>query len=135
MLNLILISMKKSIQITAQIILWIVFTLLVLVLCKLFLLAKPEAPLSQHLTHVVLLELIMGFIFFYTTFLGIPFARKNNRNMIILSAVLFLLLAFFSFPAMSHGLWQVMSSIIPHIMLIFLALVFRGLTDTPIEKA
>ena len=90
--------MKKSIQITAHIILWIVFTLLVVVICKLFLMSKPEAPLSQHVPYVVILELIMGLIFFYTTFFGIPFARKNNRNLAILSVALLFLLAFFSFP-------------------------------------
>jgi len=123
--------MKKSVEITAHLSLWTFFTLFVVVLCKIYLEAKSDAPFAQHLTYVVFLELIMGLIFFYTTFLAIPWASKQKRNTVILLVILVILLLVFAFPAMQSGIWQVMSSIVPHIMLILLALVFRKLSRSP----
>ncbi len=121
--------MKKSIEISAHIFFWIVFTLSVITLCEIYLKVKPDAPFSQHFPYVVFLELIMGLIFFYTTFFTVPWVRKQKKNLIILIAILVLLLLLFAYPAFHFGIWQVMSSLMPHIMLIFLALVFRGFRE------
>ena len=77
----------------------------------------------------------MGLIFFYITFFGIPLARKKSSNTVILSAILIVLLIVFAYPATRHGFWQVMSSVVPHIGLIFLALVFRRVSDMELLKA
>jgi two-component system LytT family sensor kinase len=122
--------MKKSIEILAHIFLWVSFAVLVITYSSLFLQAKPDAPFSQHFTYVIFLEVIMGLIFFYTTFLSIPWARKKKRNRVILAGILLFLLLFFAYPATHFGFWQVMSSIIPHIIVIFLALVFRKFSDS-----
>jgi cell division protein FtsW (lipid II flippase) len=122
--------MKKSIEIVVHIFLWSVFTLLVIMLCKIYLQIKPDASFSQHFVWVIILELIMGLIFFYTTFFAIPWATRKKVNFAILAAILLFLLLFFAYPATKVGIWQVMSSIVPHIMLIFLAFVFRGFSYT-----
>jgi len=121
--------MKKSIEIVTHLVLWGVFVLLVITYSELYLLASPDAPFAPHFNYVVFLELIMGLIFFYTTFFGIRLTRGKYMNGIILGAVLLLLLLIFAYPAMSHGFWQVMSSIIPHLALIILAVIFRRLSD------
>lgn len=46
--------------------------------------------------------------------------------MIILSVVLLALLILFAFPATHFGMLQVLSSILPHILLVFLAIIFRS---------
>jgi hypothetical protein len=121
--------MKKSIDFLCHLCLWIIFILLVIVQCQMSLQAKPDAPFAQHLSYVVFLELVMGLIFFYTTFFGVPLARKKSNNAVILSAILILLLIVFAYPATRFGIWQVMSSVVPHIGLIFLAMVFRRVSD------
>jgi uncharacterized membrane protein YkvI len=121
--------MKKSIEIVAHLVLWAVFVLLVITYSKLYLLASPDAPFAGHFNYVVFLELIMGLIFFYTTFLGIRLTRGKNQNRIILGTVLLLLLVIFAYPATRFGFWQVMSSVVPHLAIIFLAIIFRKLTD------
>jgi len=122
--------MKKSAEITAHIFFWIVFTLFVFMLTKIYLQAKPDAILPRHFYYVIFLELFMGLIFFYATFLGIPYTRGKNKGRLILAAVLLILLLFFAYPATRFGFWQVMSSIVPHILIIFLALVFRKFSDS-----
>ena len=72
----------------------------------------------------------MGLIFFYTTFFGIPLARKKRVYQLLLSALLLVLLVFFATPAMRFGFWQVMSSIVPHVIIIFLAAIFRRFSDS-----
>jgi hypothetical protein len=52
--------------------------------------------------------------------------QKKQSNLLILSAVLLALLLVFAYPATHFGLLQVLSSIIPHILLVFLAVVFRN---------
>lgn len=120
--------MKKSVQISAHVALWVFFILTVLFQSKLFLEAKPDAEFGQHLSYVLFLEVVMGLVFFYTTFILFPWARKSTVNSFILGAILLLLLLIFAFPAMKIGLWQVLSSVIPHLNLIFLGWVFRNLT-------
>ena len=44
--------------------------------------------------------------------------------------ILLFFLVFFALPAMKFGFWQVMSSIIPHTILIFLAIIFRKFSDS-----
>jgi hypothetical protein len=122
--------MKKSIEILAHLSLWVLFVLLVIVQCQMSLQSKPDAPFGQHLTYVIFLELIMGIIFFYTTYFGIQLARKKGNNGFILAAVLILLMIVFAWPATHYGIWQVMSSVVPHTGLIFLAVVFRKLSDS-----
>ena len=127
--------MKKSIEIIAHLSLWILFNLLVIVQCQISLQAKPDAPFVQHIPYVVFLELVIGLIFFYTTFFGIPIARKKTNNAVILSAILVLMPIVFAVPATHFGIWQVMSSVVPHIGLICLAIVFRGFSDPALLKA
>ncbi len=119
--------MKKSIEIIAHIALWILFTLLVLVLSKLYFQVRPDVPAAMHLGYIVFLELAMALIFFYATFFGIPLARKTGTGTFILAVILLILLLVFAYPAMSHGTLQVMSSVVPHLLIILLAIVFRSL--------
>jgi len=130
MSNLIFKIMKKSIEIAAHLFLWILFTLLVLVYSKHFFQLNPDVPAAGHLPYIVFIELVMGLIFFYATFFGIPPARKKTSNMAILVIILFLLLAVFAYPATRHGSLEVLSSVLPHISLVFLAVVFRNLSDS-----
>jgi two-component system, LytTR family, sensor kinase len=122
--------MKKSVEIIAHIFFWLIFTAFIIILSQIYLQARPDSALSQHFTYLVSLELIMALILFYITFLGIPVARRNKKNLIILTAVILFLLAFFAFPATRHGLWETLSSLIPHIIVIFLAVVFRKFSDS-----
>ena len=122
--------MKKSIEISAHLFLWILFTILVMVYSELFFQANPGVPAASHLPYIVFLDLVMGLIFFYATFFGIPPARKKTSNMVILIVILLLLLTVFAYPATRHGNLEVMSSVVPHIGLVFLAVVFRSLSDS-----
>ena len=122
--------MKKSVEIIAHIFFWLIFTAFVIILSQIYLQAKPDSALSQHFAYLVFLELIMALILFYITFLGIPLARRNKKSLIILAAIILFLLAFFAFPATRHGLWEILSSLIPHIIVIFLAVVFRRFSDS-----
>ena len=122
--------MNKSIEIVAHLFLWILFTLLVLVFSKLYFQVKPDVPAAMHLPKIVFLELAMGLIFFYTTFFGIPLARKRTSSLAIITVILLFLLVVFAYPAISHGTLQVLSSVIPHLMIILIAVVFRSLSDT-----
>lgn len=126
--------MKKSIEILAHLFFWVIFTISVFVLTRIFMKASPNAPAAQHISYVVFLELIMGLIFFYTTFLGIPWARRGNMKKFILAAVLMLFLVIFAIPATRFGLWEVLSSILPHIMLIFLGFIFRGFSESNLRE-
>lgn len=127
--------MKKSTEIIAHLLFWVLFILLVLVQCQMSLQAKPDAPFAQHLPYVVFLELVMGLIFFYTAFFGIPPARRKSNYAVILAFILVLLLIVFAYPATRFGIWQVLSSVVPHSGLIFLAIVFRQLSGTRILNA
>lgn len=130
--------MKKSVGILVHVFFWTAFTGLTFMLSKVYLQADPYAPFSDHLVYVNFLELIMGLIFFYTTFFGIGLIkRKKDSNRILhksgkifLPAVLCIMLLFFAMPAMKVGIWPVMSSVIPHIILIFLAIIFRRFSDS-----
>lgn len=122
--------MKRSVEIFAHLFFWVLFTAFAVMLSKLYLEAKPDAPFAQHFTYVIFLEVVMGLIFFYTTFFCFPWARKNTTNLVLLGAILLVLLLFFAFPAIKFGLWQVMSSIIPHVLVIFLAFIFRIFSDS-----
>ena len=116
--------MKKSIEIATHIFFWIVFTAFVYMLSRIYLQADPNAPFSQNLFYVIFLELVMGLIFFYTTFFGIPWAKKRIINLLIFSVILISLLLIFAYPATHVGIWEVVSSILPHSMIIFLAGIF-----------
>ena len=122
--------MKKSIEISVHIFFWIVFAAFAFMLSKIYLQAKPDATFGNHLVYVISLEVVMGLIFFYTTFFGIRWAHKRISRYLILSALLLFLLLFFAYPAMSFGIWQVLSSIIPHVIIIFLAVIFRRFSDS-----
>jgi LytS/YehU family sensor histidine kinase len=122
--------MKKSVEISAHIFFWIVFIAFAYMLVRIYLQADPDAQFSHHQYYVVFLELVMGLIIFYTTFFGVQVARKNRTNLLILIIVLLSLLVFFAYPAIRHGIWQLMSSLIPHIIIIFLALIFRKFSDS-----
>lgn len=122
--------MKKSIEIATHIFFWIAFTAFVYMLSRIYLQADPNAPFSQNLIYVIFLELVMGLIFFYTTFFGIPWAKKKKINLLIISVILISLLLIFAYPATRVGVWEVVSSILPHSFIIFLAGIFRAFSDS-----
>jgi hypothetical protein len=124
--------MKKSTEISAHILFWILFTTQVYAQGRLFLEAKPDAPFGRSFAWVIFLELIMGLIFFYTTFLSVPWAKKGKGNLAALSAVLLALLLVFAWPAMQIGSAHVLSSVAPHLQLILLAVIFRN--SSPVTK-
>ena len=74
--------MKKSVEIPVHIIFWTMFTVLTFVLSKMYLESVPDAPFAAHFTYVVLLELVMGLVFFYTTFFMMPWAQKNKITLL-----------------------------------------------------
>lgn len=121
--------MKRSVEIIVHLIFWVLFTAVAVMLSKLYLEAKPDAPFAPHFTYVITLEVVMGLIFFYATFFCLPWARKTGTNTAILGVILLVLTLFFAFPAMKFGMLQVMSSVIPHVFLIFLAYIFRHFSD------
>jgi len=121
--------MKRSVEITVHVLFWVLFTAVAVMLSKLYLEAKPDAPFAPHFTYVITLEVVMGLIFFYTTFFCLPWARKSSTNAALLAAILVVLTLFFAFPAMKFGMLQVMSSVVPHVFLIFLAYIFRHFSD------
>ena len=122
--------MKKSFEISVHVFFWIVFTAFAFMLSKIYLQAKPDAQFGNHLVYVISLEVMMGLLFFYTTFFGIRWARKMGSRYLVLSSVLVLLLLFFAYPALRFGIWEVLSSVIPHVIVIFLAMVFRKFSDS-----
>jgi len=122
--------MKRSVEIIVHIFFWIAFTTFVVIISQIYLQAKPDSTLSQHFSYIVLLELIMSLILFYTTFIGIPLALRNKKSMLILVVILLFILAFFAYPATRHGFLETLSSLIPHIIVIFLAAVFRKFSDS-----
>lgn len=117
--------MKKFTEISIHLFFWILFTAIVSVLGKIYLEAKPDAPFANHFTYVIFLEVFIGVVFFYTTYFCIPWAQKKQSNALILTIILLFLLLFFAFPAMKIGVLQVLSSIIPHMLLIFFALFLK----------
>jgi len=117
--------MKKSVEIVLHVALWIFFLLMVVAVSKLFLISKPDAPFASHFGYVVFLELLMGLIFFYTTYFLLPWAGKKSLNGLVLAIILIVLLAFFALPGMKEGPWEVISSLTPHAFLIYLAYIFR----------
>jgi uncharacterized membrane protein len=117
--------MKNSIEIAAHTFFWGVFVVLNLVLSKIYLQAVPDAPFAQHLSYVIFLELVMGLILFYTTYFAMPWAQKKQGNLITLSGILLAMVLIFAYPATHFGIWQVLSSLLPHLLLIFLAFLFR----------
>lgn len=122
--------MKRSVEIVVHIFFWLILTAFVVILSQIYLQARPDSALAQHFFYLVFLELSMALILFYTTFLGLPLARKNKRSLISLVAILLFLLTLFAYPAIRHGIWPVLSSLIPHLIVIFLAVVFRRLSDS-----
>lgn len=121
--------MKKSIEISVHVFFWIIFTAFVFMLSKVYLQAKPDSPMASHLFYVIFLEVVMGLIFFYTTYIGISWFRKKKIKLAALPVILLFLLVLFAWPSMRFGVWEVMSSIIPHIIVIFLAVIFRKYFD------
>jgi len=126
--------MKRSVEITVHVLFWVLFTAFAVLLSKMYLEAKPDAPFAAHFTYVITLEVVMGLIFFYTTYFCLPWAKKSGTNTIILIVILLALTLFFAFPAMKFGMLQVMSSVIPHVFLIFLAWIFRHFSDLYRDK-
>lgn len=122
--------MKKWIEFLVHIFFWIVFTAFVIILSKIYLQIKPDAPFGQHLFVVIVMEVVMGMIFFYTTFFGYPWAKRKKGNAVILILILFCLLVFFALPATKVGFWEVLSSVIPHLTVILIAFVFRKFSDS-----
>lgn len=112
-------------EIPAHLILWILFAVTLLVNSKLYLGAKPDAAFSGHLTYVVFLDVLLGAVFFYTTYAALPWAAKRAANSYVLAAVLLVLLLVFAIPATKFGAWEVLSSVVPHITMILVAILFR----------
>jgi len=121
--------MKKLIEFSIHLFFWISFTAFAFILSKIYLQVKPDAPFSNHLFYTIFLELFMGLIFFYSIFFGLKWAKKKKTNLTILSILILFLLLFFAYPATRFGIWEIMSSIIPHIIIIFLAIIFRRFSD------
>jgi two-component system, LytTR family, sensor kinase len=121
--------MKRSAEILVHIFFWIAFVALTWMLTRVYLQASPDAPFSNHLGYVIFLEWAMGLLFFYITFFGIPWAGYRKGRITALAITLLCLLLIFAYPAVSHGIVPVLSSVIPHIVLIFLALIFRKYSD------
>jgi hypothetical protein len=121
--------MKKSIEFSLHTLFWVMFSISILSITKLSLQANPVAPVGQHISYVVFLELIMGLLFFYITFFASQWARRSGRNKLVLSVILSLLLIIFAIPATGHGLWEVLSSVVPHIILILMGFVFRVFSE------
>lgn len=121
--------MKRSVEITVHVFFWVLFAAFAIMLSKLYLEAKPDAPFAAHFTYVITLEVVMGLVFFYATFFLLPWARKSSTNTGLLVAILLALTLFFAIPATKFGTLQVMSSVIPHVFLIFLAFIFRRFAD------
>ncbi len=110
---------------------WVVYVAFTYLLCKLYLEANPNAPFSQHLFYVIFLELVMGLILFYTAFFGLKWSTGKKSRQVAVAGFLLFLVLFFAAPAiMRYGFWELMSSIIPHIIIIFLALIFRKFSDS-----
>jgi len=122
--------MKKSIEIFVHLSFWVLFILFAVLLSKIYLEVKPDAPFAQHFAYVIFMEVAMGVIFFYTTFFVLPWAGKKTTNAAILGGILLALLILFAIPAMGLGIWQVLSSVVPHLMLVLLAFVFRKYADS-----
>lgn len=122
--------MKRSFKLAIHLIFWVIYVAFTYMLCKIYLQAQPNAPFGQHLLYVVILELFMGLLFFYITFYGIQYVSRNKFNILYLSLLLIFLLFFFAYPALQIGFWEVMSSIIPHVIVILLAVVFRKFFDS-----
>lgn len=121
--------MKRSAAFLVHFFFWIAFVALTWMLTLVYLQADPEAPFSRHLGYVIFLELIMGLLFFYLTFFGITWAGKKKTRLIFLALTLLILLTFFAYPSIRFGVISLLSSLIPHILLIFLALIFRKYGD------
>lgn len=119
--------MKKSLEIPAHLIIWILFAVMILVNGQLYLEAKPDAPFAGHLPYVVFLDVLLGAVFFYTTYIMLPWARRKASSSKVLAAILLILLVVFALPAFGFGTWQVLSSVVPHIIMILLAILFRNL--------
>ena len=125
--------MKKKIEIYVHILFWILFVAQNIIRSQLFIVAKPDAPFAGHFLYVNFLELFMGLIFFYTTFLCLPWASRNTKNTSILSLILLSLIVIFAMPAIKIGIIQTLDSIVPHLNLIFLAVVFYSFSQKQIH--
>lgn len=119
--------MRKSLEIPAHLIMWILFATMVVVNGSLYLELKPDAPFAGHFSYVIFLDVLLGAIVFYTTFLLLPWAERKSSNSFIMGLLLAVLLIIFAFPAFKIGMLQALSSIVPHLSLIMLAIFFRKL--------
>lgn len=119
--------MKKSIEIPFQAMMWLIYAVMLLVQSKLFLEVAPNAPFGQQLSLVIILDVLYSAIFFYITYFCLPWALKSKQNQTILGVILFALCTLFAIPALQIGIWQVLSSVVPHISFVLLAIGFRKL--------
>jgi hypothetical protein len=119
--------MKKSIEIPFHALLWVLIATLTLIQAELFLKVSSDAAFADRLSFVIFLDIVISLIFFYSTYMAFPWVSKSKKNQLILTAILLMLLIIFALPAMNCGLWQVLSSLVPHLVLILLAIVFRKL--------
>jgi hypothetical protein len=122
--------MKKSYEIPAHLILWILFATMVVVNGSLYLEGKPDAPFASHFSYVIFLDILLGAIMFYTTFFILPWAERKASNSFITGLFLAILLIIFAVPAFRIGILQVLSSIVPHLSLIMFAILFRKLFNS-----
>jgi hypothetical protein len=119
--------MKRSIEIPFQALMWLIYAVMLLVESKLYLEVAPNAPFGQQLGFVISLDVFYSAIFFYVTYFCLPWALKSIGNKTILGVILFVLLTLFAIPALNIGIWQVLSSVVPHFTFILLAIGFRKL--------
>lgn len=119
--------MKKSIEIPFQATMWLIYAVMLLVESKLYLEVAPNAPFGQQLGLVILLDVLYSAICFYVAYFCLPWALKSKGNQTILGVVLFALITLFAIPAINIGIWQVLSSVVPHLAFVLLAIGFRKL--------
>jgi len=119
--------MKKSFEIPFQAIMWFIYAVMLLVNSKLYLEVAPNAPFGQQLGFVIFLDVLLSAICFYVTYFCLPWALKSIVNKAILGVILLALLTLFAIPAFNIGIWQVLSSVVPHVAFVLLAIGFRKL--------
>ncbi len=117
--------MKKSTEIAMHALLWIFFGTIVLTFSKLYLHSNPGAPFEQHLAYVIFLELAMSMLLFYITFFTLDRLTGRKPAALTITGILAAFVIVFALPALSHGFWQIMSSVIPHLFMIFMAVIMK----------
>ncbi len=122
--------MKKSVLIASHFFLWISLAVFLEIFSLFFLKATPNAPFAGHLYQMVAMGLFIVAGLFYSTFFIIPWARKNKRNLFISLFALALLILSYSYKEYQWGIFAVLRSTFPALVIVFFAYVFRKYSDS-----